>query len=141
MSQTNMLPSIHHQSPDDRSNSSTTISSSSSSVNGDSNTAPGLQRPKMTSRKSSGTIIVPREHPRVELQKGDEIFDEDDARAMSPRRSSQDLEKMSQDARAQLNEYVFLYSLTESSRINMYLLDMPRFFKNPSSISSIALKP
>ena len=42
----------------------------------------------------------------MELQEGDEVFDEDDARAMSPRRSSQDLEKMSQDARAQLNEYV-----------------------------------
>ncbi|PMD25146.1 hypothetical protein NA56DRAFT_543669, partial [Hyaloscypha hepaticicola] len=64
-----------------------------------------LKRPKMTSRKSSGTIIVPREHPKVELGEDDEEFDEDDARAMSPRRSSQDLEKMSQDARAQLNEH------------------------------------
>jgi len=59
----------------------------------------------MTSRKSSGTIIVPREHPRVELKEGDETFDADDARAMSPRRSSQDLEKMSQDARAQLSQH------------------------------------
>jgi len=65
-----------------------------------------LQRPKIGTRKSSGTIIVPREHPRVELKEGDEVFGEDDARAMSPRRSSQDLEKMSQEARAQLNEYV-----------------------------------
>jgi hypothetical protein len=40
------------------------------------------------------------------LKEGDEVFDEDDARAMSPRRSSQDLEKMSQDARQQLNEFV-----------------------------------
>lgn len=58
----------------------------------------------MGSRKSSGTIIVPREHPRVELKAGDETFDADDARAMSPRRNSEDLEKMSQDARAQLHE-------------------------------------
>jgi hypothetical protein len=58
----------------------------------------------MTSRKSSGTIIVPREHPKVELGEEDETFDEDDARAMSPRRSSQDLEKMSRDARDLLNE-------------------------------------
>ncbi|PMD40108.1 hypothetical protein L207DRAFT_428492 [Hyaloscypha variabilis F] len=64
-----------------------------------------LRRPKMTSRKSSGTIIVPREHPKVELGEDDEEFDEDDARAMSPRRSSQDLEKMSQEARAQLSEH------------------------------------
>jgi uncharacterized protein YaaN involved in tellurite resistance len=84
-------------------------SSSSSSVHEDihSHTSNNqrLQRPKMTSRKSSGTIIVPREHPRVELKEGDEVFDEDDARAMSPRRSSQDLEKMSQEARDQLNEH------------------------------------
>ncbi|RFU26320.1 hypothetical protein B7463_g10013, partial [Scytalidium lignicola] len=64
-----------------------------------------FQRPKMVSRKSSGTIIVPREHPRVELQEGDEIFDQDDARAMSPRRNSEDLEKMSQEAREQLNQH------------------------------------
>ena len=42
----------------------------------------------------------------MELQVGEEVFDEDDARAMSPRRNSEDLEKMSQDARAQLNELV-----------------------------------
>jgi len=86
-----------------------TDSSSSSSVNGDDSSRasnPTLQRPKLGTRKSSGTIIVPREHPRVELKEGDEVFDEDDARAMSPRRSSQDLEKMSQEARAQLNEFV-----------------------------------
>jgi len=41
----------------------------------------------------------------VELNCSDEVFDEDDARAMSPRRSEQDLEKMGQDARAQLNEH------------------------------------
>lgn len=63
-----------------------------------------FHRPKMVSRKSSGTIIVPREHPRVELQEGDEIFDQDDARAMSPRRNSEDLEKMSQEAREQLSQ-------------------------------------
>lgn len=47
---------------------------------------------------------MPREHPKVELDREDEHFDEDDARAMSPRRSSQDLEKMSRDARDELNE-------------------------------------
>jgi hypothetical protein len=100
------VPSLHSE---DRSNFTTANSSSSSSVNGDSSSnfvAKCLQRPKITSRKSSGTIIVPREHPRVELQKGDEVFDKDDARAMSPRRSNYDLEKMSQDARAQLIAYV-----------------------------------
>ncbi len=70
----------------------------------------------MTSRKSSGTIIVPREHPRVELKEGDEVFDKDDARAMSPRRSSQDLEKMGQEAREQLNKYVS-HSITSPTNI------------------------
>ncbi|KAI1000892.1 hypothetical protein K3495_g7307 [Podosphaera aphanis] len=65
-------------------------------------------RPRLTSRKSSGTIIVPREHPHVELREGDEVFDEDDARAMSPRRSSRDIEKMSQDAREQLRQHAKL---------------------------------
>jgi hypothetical protein len=90
-----------------KSTSSSSSSSSSSSVHEEGRPRTPqdpLKRPKMTSRKSSGTIIVPREHPKVELGEDDEEFDEDDARAMSPRRSSQDLEKMSQDARAQLNE-------------------------------------
>ncbi|EKD17333.1 uncharacterized protein L3040_008980 [Drepanopeziza brunnea f. sp. 'multigermtubi'] len=79
-------------------------SSSFSSVHDDGGgTTP--TRPRLHSRKSSGTIIVPREHPRVELKEGDEVFDADDARAMSPRRSSQDLEKMSEDAKLQLNEH------------------------------------
>ncbi|RKF60477.1 hypothetical protein GcC1_165002 [Golovinomyces cichoracearum] len=65
-------------------------------------------RPRLTSRKSSGTIIVPREHPHVELREGEEVFDEDDARAMSPRRSSRDLEKMSKEARDQLQQHARL---------------------------------
>lgn len=64
-----------------------------------------LARPKISTRKNSGTIIVPRDAPNVELKYGDEVFDEDDARAMSPRRNSEDLEKMSQDARSQLSEH------------------------------------
>ncbi|TQS38376.1 hypothetical protein Golomagni_01118 [Golovinomyces magnicellulatus] len=65
-------------------------------------------RPRLTSRKSSGTIIVPREHPHVELREGEEVFDEDDARAMSPRRSSRDLERMNKEARDQLQQHARL---------------------------------
>ncbi|TAQ91241.1 hypothetical protein B7494_g476 [Chlorociboria aeruginascens] len=99
-----------HRNDDDyhpHNNSASTLSSSASSIHEDGSTSPSkgkLQRPKLTSRKSSGTIIVPREHPRLELKEGDEVFDEDDARAMSPRRNSEDLEKMSKDAREQLSE-------------------------------------
>lgn len=82
--------------------STTTASSSSSSILED---GMPVQRPKLVSRKSSGTIIVPREHPKVELSEGDEVFDEDDARTMSPRRNSEDIEKMSKDARAELSQH------------------------------------
>ncbi|CAG8982610.1 hypothetical protein HYALB_00008102 [Hymenoscyphus albidus] len=63
-----------------------------------------LERPKMSTRKSSGTIIVPRDS-RIQMEDGEEEFDEDDARTMSPRRSSQDVEQMSRDARAHLDEH------------------------------------
>ncbi|TVY15647.1 hypothetical protein LARI1_G008321 [Lachnellula arida] len=59
----------------------------------------------MTSRKSSDTMIIPRETIEVELVRGDEVFDEHDARAMSPRRSEQDLEKIYQDTWAQFDEH------------------------------------
>ncbi|KAI9682184.1 MAG: hypothetical protein M1817_000238 [Caeruleum heppii] len=59
-------------------------------------------RPKLGSRKPSGSIIIPRDSPQVELR--DEVFDEDDARAMSPRRNSEDIEKMGRDARRLLEE-------------------------------------
>ncbi|EPE27713.1 hypothetical protein GLAREA_04504 [Glarea lozoyensis ATCC 20868] len=81
-------------------------SSSSSSVHEADTVTPqqNLKRPRLLSRKSSGTIIVPRE-ARTEMNDEDEDFDEDDARAMSPRRSSQDLEKMGQEARAHLDAH------------------------------------
>jgi len=63
-------------------------------------------RPKVISRKSSGTNIVARDDPHIELQEGDETFEPDDARAMSPRRTSEGLEKMSQDSRRQLSQSV-----------------------------------
>jgi short coiled-coil protein len=120
------LPSVtttsHPDHNQDQDQERSSISSSSSSVHEDG----GLKRPrpKMTSRKSSGTIIVPREHPRVELQEGDEVFDEDDARAMSPRRSSQDLEKMSQDAKEHLNEYVYPIPLSNKTHISASKLQL-----------------
>ncbi|KAL5344844.1 hypothetical protein ACLOAV_010241 [Pseudogymnoascus australis] len=63
-------------------------------------------RPKFGTRKSSGTMIVLRDAPNIELKEGEEAFHEGDARAMSPRRNSDVLEKMSQEARAQLSQSV-----------------------------------
>lgn len=103
--------------------SSCAVSSSASSIHEDANDVahrttetPPIVRPKLSTRKSSGTIIVDREHPRVELSLGEEVFDEDDARAMSPRRNSEDLEKMSQDARRQLSESVFPAAISTIKR-------------------------
>ncbi|KAF2677566.1 hypothetical protein K458DRAFT_319492 [Lentithecium fluviatile CBS 122367] len=61
-----------------------------------------LQRPRLGSRKSSGTIIIPRDSPHVELK--EEEYDDNDARTMSPRRSSEEIEKMGQEARQALIE-------------------------------------
>lgn len=105
------LPFSSAQSPE----SPTSSTSSSSSVhNSGHHDAPApsayLPRPKISTRKNSGSIIVSRDACKIELDREDEVFDEDDARAMSPRRNSEDLEKMSQEARAQLSQSVKLYS-------------------------------
>ncbi|KAI9759461.1 MAG: hypothetical protein M4579_002301 [Chaenotheca gracillima] len=78
------------------------VSSSGSSVVDGEQRKTRLDRPRMGNRKSSGTIIVPRDSAEVELK--DEVFDEDDARAMSPRRNSEDVEKMGQEARQALEK-------------------------------------
>ncbi|KAF1955338.1 hypothetical protein CC80DRAFT_386338, partial [Byssothecium circinans] len=61
-----------------------------------------LGRPRLGSRKSSGTIIIPRDSPQVELK--EEEYDDGDARTMSPRRSSEEIEKMGKEAREALIE-------------------------------------
>ncbi|ETS86215.1 hypothetical protein PFICI_00043 [Pestalotiopsis fici W106-1] len=60
-------------------------------------------RPPLPSRKSSGTLIVPRDSNQVgpiptELEPGD-------VRAMSPRRTSEDLENMGREAREELHRH------------------------------------
>ncbi|OAF58762.1 hypothetical protein VC83_06129 [Pseudogymnoascus destructans] len=47
-------------------------------------------------------------HRTTECKKGEEVFDKDDARAMTPRRNSDELEKMSQEARVQLSQHAKL---------------------------------
>lgn len=60
----------------------------------------------MGSRMSSGTIIIASTSAVVEMREGDEDYDENDARTMSPRRSSEEIERMGQDARQALIECV-----------------------------------
>ncbi|KAF2662463.1 hypothetical protein K491DRAFT_709827 [Lophiostoma macrostomum CBS 122681] len=86
--------------PDDMSSASSNSSvSETDQPNGDPNK---LARPRLGSRKSSGTIIIPRDSQQVELQ--EEEYDDGDARTMSPRRSSEEIEKMGQEAREALIE-------------------------------------
>lgn len=85
--------------PDDMSTTSSACSISDQDL--PKNADPTL-RPRLGSRKSSGTIIIPRDSPHVELK--EEEYDDGDARTMSPRRSSEEIEKMGQDARQALIE-------------------------------------
>lgn len=82
---------------------SSTSSNSSFSEGDQSRFGPSSQgRPRLGSRRSSGTIIIPRDSPQVEMKEED--YDEDDARTMSPRRSSEEIERMGQGARQALIE-------------------------------------
>ncbi|KAL8699020.1 MAG: hypothetical protein Q9201_006243 [Fulgogasparrea decipioides] len=60
-----------------------------------------LQRPKLMQRKSSGTMIIPRDAP---TQGPKQEFAPDDARAMSPRRSTEETDKMLVSARLSLEK-------------------------------------
>jgi hypothetical protein len=63
-----------------------------------------MPRPKLHTRKSSGTIIVPRDDPNIEPH--EEHYDEGDARTMSPRRSSEEVERLEEGARQTMIECV-----------------------------------
>ncbi|EDN03643.1 predicted protein [Histoplasma mississippiense (nom. inval.)] len=53
---------------------------------------PRAKRPYLASRRPSASILVPRDHPEIEIQ--EEEFPPDDARAMSPRRNPADVERL-----------------------------------------------
>lgn len=89
--------------PDNMSSTSSTTSISDADQPSDPKADPNkLARPRLGSRKSSGTIIIPRDSPHVELK--EEEYDDGDARTMSPRRSSEEIERMGQEARQALIE-------------------------------------
>jgi hypothetical protein len=60
-----------------------------------------LSRPKLQSRKSSGSMIVTRNSPTVI---SDQEYDEDDVRSMSPRRNSTEVDRLSEAARQDLRD-------------------------------------
>lgn len=63
-----------------------------------------LKRPKLGQRHSSSTIIVPRDAPNIELT--DEEYGPGDARTMSPRRTSEEVDRLGENARQALLLYV-----------------------------------
>ena len=71
-------------------------------------------RPALGTRKSSGTMIVPADHPDVEGK--DEEYPPYDARAMSPRRSSADTDKMVEETRRIVERYVYLRQTWDTAR-------------------------
>ncbi|KAI0137074.1 hypothetical protein BJ170DRAFT_43022 [Xylariales sp. AK1849] len=60
-------------------------------------------RPRLPSRKSSGTLIVPRDSSQVGPVSTH--LEPDDVRCMSPRRDSEDLENMGRAAREELHKH------------------------------------
>ncbi|KAL2814527.1 hypothetical protein BDW59DRAFT_20739 [Aspergillus cavernicola] len=89
--------------PNDNNRAHMSSLSSSSSISDAENDRRGRsERPRMASRKPSASILVPRDHPEIEIE--EEEFPPDDARAMSPRRNSADLERLGKEARQTLQE-------------------------------------
>ncbi|KAI4129729.1 MAG: hypothetical protein LQ338_002113 [Usnochroma carphineum] len=60
-----------------------------------------LTRPRITQRKSSGTMIIPRDAP---TEAPPQEFSPDDARAMSPRRTSEETDQMLVSARLSIEK-------------------------------------
>ena len=58
-------------------------------------------------------MIIARDNPNVEIQ--NETYPPDDARAMSPRRSISDTEKLGEETRASVKRYVVDPFLVTSS--------------------------
>ncbi|CAK7272945.1 hypothetical protein SEPCBS57363_005403 [Sporothrix epigloea] len=66
--------------------------------------APIPTRPRLPSRKSSGTIIVPRDSEEASRPMETRL-DPGDVRAMSPRRTSEDLEQLGRQTRAEVRKH------------------------------------
>ncbi|KAH6995879.1 hypothetical protein BKA56DRAFT_142666 [Ilyonectria sp. MPI-CAGE-AT-0026] len=101
---TQSIGSLGQPHPIARSDSST--SSSPSDLN-ESN-EPVIQqpiptRPRLPTRKSSGPLVVPRDSSAVGPVESE--FGPDDVRAMSPRRTSEDLDKMGKQAREEMQRH------------------------------------
>jgi hypothetical protein len=90
-----------HRHPIERSDSS--ASGSSAEHNEPTIHQPIPTRPHLPKRTSSGPLVVPRNSSAVGPV--DAHFGPDDVRSMSPRRSSEDIDKMGKEARDELKRH------------------------------------
>lgn len=76
-----------------------------------------LERPRMADRQRSSSIIIPKTLDTYQKERPN--YPPDDARAMSPRRSSEDLERLELGVRKSLQEWVFwrLFSVIDTNMI------------------------
>lgn len=65
-----------------------------------------MDRPRLGDRQRSNSIIIPKGRDVVQREKPQ--YPPDDARAMSPRRNSEDIERLERGVRESLKEYVDL---------------------------------
>lgn len=68
-----------------------------------------MDRPRIGERQRSNSIIVPKGRDVIQLNR--QSYPPDDARAMSPRRNSEDIERLERGLRESLKEYAKLYQL------------------------------
>ncbi|KAF5133548.1 uncharacterized protein G6M90_00g006570 [Metarhizium brunneum] len=95
-----------HTHPIERSDSS--VSTATSENNEPDTSQPVIHqpvptRPRMPSRKSSGPLVVPRDSS--EVGPVDPQFGPDDVRAMSPRRTSEDIDRLGKEAREEMRRH------------------------------------
>ncbi|KAL8777723.1 MAG: hypothetical protein Q9213_007738 [Squamulea squamosa] len=90
------IPSIVQSTPGNTTPPSSQSTSNNSTDTDETPNRSKLSRPQFMSRKSSGTNVIPREAP---TEAPPQQFPPDDARAMSPRRSSEETDKMLVSAR------------------------------------------
>ncbi|TWU78573.1 hypothetical protein ED733_003782 [Metarhizium rileyi] len=95
-----------HTHPIERSDSS--VSTATSENNDIDSSQPVIHqpiptRPRLPSRKSSGPLVVPRDSS--EVGPIDAHFGPDDVRAMSPRRTSEDIDRLGKEAREEMRRH------------------------------------
>lgn len=86
--------------PIERSDSSTSTTPSDQNDEDSIIHQPIPMRPRLPSRRSSGPLVVPRDSSAVGPIDSD--YGPDDVRSMSPRRTSEDIDKLGKEAREEL---------------------------------------